>query len=281
MRTDNEFLTKDLQTWAQLNGIEILPCIPHKHHQIGEVERFFRVLEDSFVKLRYEKPHITEEFWGFMLHNTIFKENITCTMTDYISPYEKWNGIKVDLPVTPMLPFGTVVMAHVPLDIQRTLGARAVKTYCIGTSIVHREGLLLYNPETHRVTVRRTYKAISPHDNVITPNEYETFENEHDSDDNVDIEELVNPDTSISDIIPPHDENIQSPEIEDELSNYTFLKDTYHIDRKKIYKVTRVYVYEETNDIVINRREILPNGKLKKKTSSDNEPYHVKDILLL
>ena len=52
------------------------------------------------------------------------------TYTDYImkanmmgsvhgptaSPYELWNGQKLDLLKLPMIPFGTLVMAHVPLE---------------------------------------------------------------------------------------------------------------------------------------------------------------------
>ena len=61
-----------------------------------------------------------------------------------------------------MLPFGSVVMAHIPLALQRSLGPRSVETFVVGCSLAHVGGLLLYNPVTKRVIIRRSYKTLGP-----------------------------------------------------------------------------------------------------------------------
>ena len=45
IRLDNQFVTEAVNTWKQPHHITILPCIPHEHWSIGEVERFNRTLE--------------------------------------------------------------------------------------------------------------------------------------------------------------------------------------------------------------------------------------------
>ena len=55
----------------------------------------------------------------------------------------------------PILDFGCVVMAHIPLDKQGMLTGRAVETYYVGVHANGRHGgLLLYNPVTKHTIVR-------------------------------------------------------------------------------------------------------------------------------
>ena len=69
------------------------------------------------------------------------------------SPYELWTGKHPDLVKLPMILFGSVVMAHVPLDQQTTDGPRSIKHYAVGTALGHLGGLQLFNPETKRVVI--------------------------------------------------------------------------------------------------------------------------------
>ena len=61
-----------------------------------------------------------------------------------------------------MLPFGSIVMAHIPLKLQSAGSQRAEVTYSVGTSLAHKKGLILYNPRTKREIVRGTFKTIGP-----------------------------------------------------------------------------------------------------------------------
>ena len=48
-----------------------------------------------------------------------------------MSPNEQWYGIKPDLEKYPMLPFGAIAMAHIPLFKQSVGTPRAELTYAV------------------------------------------------------------------------------------------------------------------------------------------------------
>ena len=165
IRIDNEFVTSEITTWAALcsPAISLQPCIPHEHHSIGDIERFNRSLEDAVFKKLYGKPHLTVQYWGYAYLDHIFKANLIGSIHGpLICPYEAWNHTKPDLQLLPMLPFGSIVMAHIPLAQQTALGPRSILHYSVGTSELHLGGLQLFNPLTKRLVVRRTFKVLGP-----------------------------------------------------------------------------------------------------------------------
>ena len=72
-----------------------------------------------------------------------------------------------------MIPFGSVVMAHVPLDQQTTDGPRSILQYAVGTSLGHLGGLRLFNSDTKRVVIRRTYTILGPDPQPYSMPEYD------------------------------------------------------------------------------------------------------------
>ena len=170
LRIDNQYVTADIQKWAATispgrPAIQLQPCIPHEHHTIGDVERFNRTLEDAVFKKLYGKPHLTPQYWGMAYLDYIFKSNITGSVHDDppISPHELWFGEKPDALKLPRLPFGSIVMAHIPVAQQTTASGRATLTYCVGTAVLQNlGGLKLFNPATKRESIRRTFKTIGP-----------------------------------------------------------------------------------------------------------------------
>ena len=91
------------------------------------------------------------------------------------TPYELWHGHKPDLDMMPLIPFGSVVMAHVPLTQQGTHGDRAILNYAVGKALCHKgakRGLILFNPLTKREVIRHTYKIIGPPVPLQTRPEY-------------------------------------------------------------------------------------------------------------
>ena len=73
------------------------------------------------------------------------------------TPYEIWHGHKPDLLTMPMIPFVSVVMAHVPLTQQETHGDRTILNYAVGTALRNKGakgGLILFNQMTKRDLIR-------------------------------------------------------------------------------------------------------------------------------
>jgi hypothetical protein len=68
----------------------------------------------------------------------------------------------LDVLKIPIIPFGSIVVAHIPLQLQTKSGPRSTLTYCVGSASDYKGGLLLFNPITHRVIVRRTFKVLGP-----------------------------------------------------------------------------------------------------------------------
>ena len=60
-------------------------------------------------------------------------------------PYELRTGKKPDLLKIPVIPFDSVVMAHIPLDQQTTDGPCSILHYAVGTALGHLSGLILFN----------------------------------------------------------------------------------------------------------------------------------------
>jgi hypothetical protein len=77
--------------------------------------------------------------------------------------YNMWYDKPYDMFKQPILDFGCIVMAHVPLKDQGMLTGRAIETYYVGPHEHGRHGgLLLYNPQTKHTIVRRTFRVMGP-----------------------------------------------------------------------------------------------------------------------
>ena len=74
--------------------------------------------------------------------------------------YELWTGKDSHLVKFPIIPFGSVVMAHILLDQHTVETGRSVLHYAEDTSLGHRGGLRLFDPKTKREVIRRTYKVL-------------------------------------------------------------------------------------------------------------------------
>ena len=176
MRIDNQFNTAAIKAGAAKCEpcIALQPCVPHKHHSIGDIERFHRTLEDSVFKKLYGKPHLTAEYWDMAYTVHIMKCNMIGSVHGPTAcPYELWYGRKPDLLKLPMIPFGSAVMAHIPVAQQTVETGRSTLHYAVGTAQDHQDGLLLLNPKTKHGVIRRTYKILGPAPQPYTQPEYE------------------------------------------------------------------------------------------------------------
>ena len=167
----------------------------------------------------------------------------------------------------PMIPFGSIVMAHVPLKQQDTHGDRAILNYAVGTALRHKGakgGLILFNPLAKRDVIRRTYKVIGPTVPLQNRPEYEI-----DEDGNVTMT-TVSQDT----VEPTSDVN-----------DFKYLIGTIHRDDEDLELYKTVDVLEEEFDedegplIVAYRRRLKSNGTFEPKSEDDEYPIHIDNIV--
>jgi hypothetical protein len=69
--------------------------------------------------------------------------------------YDKFT---LDVEKTPILPYGTMVVAHFPLQLQTIRTGRGFPAIVVGRASEHTGGIKLFNPETKKEIVRRTFK---------------------------------------------------------------------------------------------------------------------------
>ena len=162
---DDEFYTDEINEYFLNNHITRRACIPHEHATLPNIERDNRTVMEAIIKALQTKSHLEFKYWGMAFHDVLSKMNIFSTTDNPSeSPFFLWYGFKYNLIDNPCIPFGSVVMAHLPLKDQTALSGRCIRTYYIGIAPDHKGGILLYNPKTKRTIVRRTFKIMGPTD---------------------------------------------------------------------------------------------------------------------
>ena len=273
IRADAQFVTNEIQTWCNncTPQVQLLPCIPHEHQQIGKVERFNQTWENTVIKLLANKPHLSNKYWALAYNDIIMKSNLLPMLTTTTTPYQLWTNSTdpINLDLLPMIPFGTIVMAHVPVHLQSTLHPKSIRMIAVGSSLIHQGGILLYNPLTNKVITRRTFKQIGPIDiSTITPEYTVNYE-----EDGIPIEFPLNvtPETTIN---------------SNDFDDYKYLINTIHRDDEdqKLYKIINIDVINSDidGDIIVGyRQHVLNNNKLDPTDTDIDVPYHINDLVKL
>ena len=70
-------------------------------------------------------------------------------------------------------------MTHMPVSQQSASSQRSNATYCEGKSMLHKKGLILYNPQTKKEIIRGKLKTI---ETVRPISEYVSYEINNDDD---------------------------------------------------------------------------------------------------
>ena len=168
IRVDNAFVTKAILDWGEKANITFLPCIPYEHRETSTVERDHRNLGDGVVKA-LDQPHLTPKYIAFAYYHCVDTQNmLPSLLSPATTPQLLWDNKKIDLRETPILPFGCVVKAHIPLNLQTVISGRCFDGIVVGRAAGHRGGLLIFNPRTRRTVIRRTYKIMGPEPVIST-----------------------------------------------------------------------------------------------------------------
>ena len=98
---------------------------PYEHGQNGDVEVLIKQQQDIVDKLR-TGPQLGPEYWSMALtHATDIRELLPSSSNSTVSRGVLWGQPKASFKTTPILPFGTRVLAHLPLKLQTALSGRA------------------------------------------------------------------------------------------------------------------------------------------------------------
>jgi len=163
LRLDKEFITEDITEWCMDNHIFILPCIPHEHNTLGDIERDNRTIKENVIKNLANKDHLNERYWGMCYSYILDTMDIMPHPEDpSTTPYELWYGKKFDVLTSPVLPFGSIVKAHIPIKQQGMQTDKSLITYYVGFSLDKHGGILLYNPKTKMTITRRSFRVMGP-----------------------------------------------------------------------------------------------------------------------
>ena len=74
---------------------------------------------------------------------------------------------KASFKTTLILPFGTRVLAHLPLKLQTALSGRAFDAIYVGRAPVVKGAIKLFNPSSKRIILRRTFKVFCTSDFIF------------------------------------------------------------------------------------------------------------------
>jgi len=99
------------------------------------------------------------------LSDAVSKLNVVpCKHLNWATLYIKWFGISYDFLSKPQLPFGCKVMAQTSVKNQSKLSPNSIIHYYVGTTPHIKQGIhthiVLYNPITKQVIIRRSYQAL-------------------------------------------------------------------------------------------------------------------------
>jgi hypothetical protein len=145
---------------------------PYEHAQAGDVESHIKIIEESVKKVLHSMQ-LSYEYWGLCVTNNVSVYNTMPSGKDLTkSRMALWKGLSFipqSLLAVPAIPFGTRVIARLPLELQRADSLRGVKTIYVGTAPGVKGGVLLRNPETKRTIVRVTFKPMGPNDERPSP----------------------------------------------------------------------------------------------------------------
>jgi hypothetical protein len=163
---DPEFCTKAMQVAcdACIPAVRLRIAVPDEHFGIGDIERWHRSIHESIAKMSVINPNVTPEMWntGFT-HDKYMYNSLPTAKNPEHSPNLIYLGQSHNAATTPILPYGSVVVAQIPLARQTTHSGRGIELVFVGCSPHGYGDVLLFNPKTKRVITRRSIRYMGDH----------------------------------------------------------------------------------------------------------------------
>jgi hypothetical protein len=159
----------------RVNGEEILTstsqtilfqnvAIPYEHFSTGSVERLIRTVRETNWKKTVSDPDYDDRLWLKNVHDTCDVQQMLPTVHHPTSsPYKMYDHFTVDAQKTPILPFKSIVIAHIPNERQNTTSGRGFEAMVVGRQSASTGGIQLFNLKTKKFVVRGTFKFLGEH----------------------------------------------------------------------------------------------------------------------
>jgi len=169
VQVDAAFYTAEIRSYFQDRSpspIKALVTAPHEHAQNGAAESLVKFFKNGIMK-QLKTANLNMKWWGDCAHwlNDV-RIRGPCTANPQMSIAEAWDGHRVDINTTPMLPFGSRVKAHIPLSQQDFGTTRCKDAIYIGRAVDHKGSILLRQLDSMRPVVRYSFKVISQNDST-------------------------------------------------------------------------------------------------------------------
>jgi hypothetical protein len=161
---DKGKLSNDLKIACTERQVKLSVAIPDEHWGIGGIERWHKTIHEGIIKKCISNPNITPNMWALAYNDD--KDMYNCLPTSRHltkSPYQLFDKKVIDARLSPMLPFGSIVVAQIPLSKQTLQTGRGIELIVVGRYDDGYEGILCFNLITKRTFARRSIKFMGDH----------------------------------------------------------------------------------------------------------------------
>jgi hypothetical protein len=156
--------SNDLKKACFERDVKLSVAIPDEHFGIGGIERWHRNIHEGIIKKSITNPNIESNMWALAYNDDLDMYNCLLTSRHPTkSPYQLFNNKTIDARLSPMLPFGSIVVAQIPLSKQTLQTGRGIELIVVGRYDDGYEGILCFNPKTKRTITRRSIKFMGDH----------------------------------------------------------------------------------------------------------------------
>jgi hypothetical protein len=138
--------------------------VPDEHFGIGSIERWHRSIHESIAKMSVINPNVTPDMWNMgYAYDRYMYNSLPTAKHPATSPNFLYLGQTHDAASSPILPYGSIVVAQIPLARQTTHSGRGLELVCVGCSPHNFGDVILYNPKTKRCVTRRSIRYLGNH----------------------------------------------------------------------------------------------------------------------
>jgi hypothetical protein len=146
---------------------------PYEHAQNGSIECLIKCqVQDTYKTMDatqiLDNAGIRDErFWSKAMRWVSDTRNKLPAHGQLIARDVAWGLPKTSLKIQPLMPFGSRVLAHLPLKMQNNLSGRALPCYYLGPAPGIKGGILLHNIATDRTLCRVSFKVMGQVDQQL------------------------------------------------------------------------------------------------------------------